>query len=92
MDTTFLGGGVCGFVYAGIIGWILFRMREAQLKMGHRDRPLDKFPDSAHPDLTPSKLMATSRRAHITYILLIILLVIFVLAYPGVVLVLMNQG
>jgi hypothetical protein len=60
---SFCCGALYGFIAAGIIALILTQMREARGRLGHKDRPLDKFPDSAHPNMTPLGLVKTSRQA-----------------------------
>jgi hypothetical protein len=87
MDT----GSICvawmfGVIYAGVIGWLLFQMKAAQLKMGHGDRALDKFPDSAQPDLTARKLMRTSQQARLAYILCLVALLLVFASCPALLL------
>ncbi len=75
-------GWMFGAIHAGIIGWLLFQMRAAQLKMGHSDRTLDKFPDSAQPDLTARKLMRTAQQARLAYILYLTTLLFVLVSCP----------
>ena len=81
-DPGFCVGTVCGFLYAGVIGWILSEMRDASTKMGHRDRALDKFPDSLHPTLTPGGLVKTASEARLKYTLLVFALLVFIAVFP----------
>jgi hypothetical protein len=57
-------------------------MREARVKMGNRDRALDKFPDSAQPSLTPGGLVRSADQATFKYILLVLALVVFGVLFP----------
>lgn len=60
---TFLSGVFCGLGIAGIIGTIAARIREARTRAAHQGRPLDNFPDSAQPKLTPVGIVSDSRAA-----------------------------
>jgi hypothetical protein len=73
---SFCCGTLYGFVVAGIIALVLNQLFEAKVKLGHKDRALDKFPDSAQPGMTPLGLVNTSRRALIDIILWSFLLII----------------
>ena len=81
-DPGFCVGTVCGFLYAGVIGWILSQMREARVKMGNRDRTLDKFPASLQPTLTPGGLVRSANEARLKYGLLFLALIAFSVGLP----------
>lgn len=76
-DGTFCAGAVLGFLVAGLVALILDQIRQARVKTGHKDRTLDKFPDSAHPNLTPAGIVRTSQEAQFTVIAWILVLIIF---------------
>jgi hypothetical protein len=77
-DGTFCAGAVLGFLVAGVVSFIFVQIRDARMKIGHKDRPLDKFPDSAHPAMTPAGLVRTSHEAQFTVIAWSLVLIIFV--------------
>jgi len=81
-------GWMFGVIHAGVLGWLLYQMRAAQLKMGHSDRPLDKFPDSAQPDLTARQLMRTAQQARLAYILYFGALLLVLVSCPALFLIL----
>ena len=83
MNNAACVGWIFGMLYGGAVGLILYEMRQAQLKMGHSDRALDKFPDSAQPDLTARKLMSTARQARLMYILYIVVLILVLVSCPA---------
>jgi len=76
-------GWMFGAIHAGIIGWLFFQMRAAQLKTGHSDRTLDKFPDSAQPDLTARKLMRTAQQARLAYIFYLAAILFALISCPA---------
>ena len=81
---SFCFGTLYGLIAAGIIAAIANRMREARLKMGHKDRSYDKFPDSVQSTLTASGVARTSRQEGWVHAGLTIILVIFIgLALTG---------
>ena len=81
MDTiyanSFCFGTFYGFVAAGVIGLILNQLRMQRVQMGHRHRSLDNFPDSAHPNMTPSGLVSGSWEATLRFSMWVILLIVF---------------
>jgi hypothetical protein len=79
--TSFLTGSICGFVAGGMIGWILFQIREARVKAGHKDRSLDKFPDSAQPSMTPIGIVSSSQQAAVNVALWTLVLLLLVGAF-----------
>jgi len=76
--SNFCCGTLYGFIAAGMIASVLVQIRDARFKLDHKDRPLDKFPDSAHPNMTPSGLVKTSRQALIDIIMWSFLLILLV--------------
>jgi hypothetical protein len=76
--TSFLTGSICGFVAGGMIGWILFQIREARVKAGHQERSLDKFPDSAQPNMTPIGIVTSSQQASVSVVLWALLLLLLI--------------
>jgi hypothetical protein len=84
-DGTFCAGTMLGFVAAGVVAFILVQIRDARVKMGQKDRTLDKFPDSAHPNLTPAGIVRTSHEAQFAVIAWTLILIIFVgLVFAGI--------
>lgn len=84
-DGIFCAGAVFGFFAAGFVAFVLARIREARIKVQHKDRTLDKFPDSAHPDMTPAGIVRTSQEAQFAVIAWTVVLIIFVgLVFVGV--------
>jgi hypothetical protein len=84
-DGTFCAGTMLGFVAAGVVALILDQIRQARVKMGQKDRTLDKFPDSAHPNLTPAGIVRTSQEAQFAVIAWTLILIIFVgLVFVGI--------
>ncbi len=55
-DYYFCLGAVYGFFVAGVFGTILSGIRTSRMKMGRKNKPLDAFPDAAHPHLTAAKI------------------------------------
>jgi hypothetical protein len=53
MSPELCRGIVYGFILAGIIGFLLNRIRHARARTGQMRQPLDTFPDAAQPGLTP---------------------------------------
>ncbi len=77
-DGTFCAGAVLGFLVAGLVALILDQIRKARVKTGHKDRTLDKFPDSAHATMTPAGIVRTSQEAQFAIIAWTLVLIIFV--------------
>ena len=86
METfSFCFGTFYGFVAAGVIALIASRMREARVKMGHKDRTYDQFPDSLHPNLKAGEVTKSSREAALTHsFLFVVMLAVIGLASAGV--------
>jgi hypothetical protein len=83
-QNSFCCGSLYGFIAAGIIAFILVKLREARLKMGLRNRPLSNFPDAAQPEMTSSSVVSTSRQAALAYaIWTFMLLVILAMVASG---------
>ena len=52
LQNAFCFGMFYGALAAMAVGIILVQIRESRGKMGQWNRPLDGFPDSAHPKMT----------------------------------------
>ena len=75
MINDFTYGYVYGFVSAGIIGFIMGRVREARGKMGQRNRPLDTFPDASQPKMTAADIVRNSILSMFTCIFWVLVLI-----------------
>lgn len=83
-QNSFCCGSLYGFIAAGIIAYILVRLREARVRMGLRNRALSNFPDAAQPEMTSSGIVSTSRQAMLAYAMwTFMLLVILVMVASG---------
>jgi heme/copper-type cytochrome/quinol oxidase subunit 2 len=65
------------FALGQCLAFLLPESCRSSLKIGHKDRPLDKFPDSAHPTMTPAGIVRTSQEAQFTVIAWTLVLIIF---------------
>ena len=62
-SSSFIFGSLYGGTAVALIAVIVNQMRHAQGQMGLKNRTYDAFPDSAHPRLTASGVVSTSRGA-----------------------------
>jgi hypothetical protein len=84
-NVSFCFGTFYGLVVGGIIALIANRMREERVRMGHKDRTYDQFPDSLHPTLKAGEVAKRSREATLTYSALFVVMLVFIgLASAGV--------
>jgi len=60
MLNDFTYGFVYGFISAGVIGFILGKVRECRGKMGQRNKYLNTFPDAIQPKMTPTGIVRSS--------------------------------
>ena len=60
MDENLIKGVIIGFLFAGFVGFTLGRIREARVRFRQRSQPLDSFPDSLQPRLTPIRIVRRS--------------------------------
>lgn len=85
VSSSFCFGTLYGLIVAGIIAMIANRMREARVRMGHKDRTFDQFPDSLHPTLRADEVTRRSRQETWVYGSLLIVMIGFIgLASVGV--------
>lgn len=63
MENIFYCGAAYGFLVAGILGIIFSNIRQARTRLGAQNRPLDTFPDSIQPNITPARIVRNSRMA-----------------------------
>jgi hypothetical protein len=75
---SFCFGMFYGLIAAGIIGLIASRMREARIKIAHKDRSYDNFPISVQPNLTASDVVRTSTAESLLFTALFIILIVFI--------------
>ena len=87
---SFCGGSIVGALYGAVIVYILWRMEKNRIKIAGADRPYDKFPDSAHPNLTASGVIRTSRQARFTQAVLALFLIAFAVSLPMVIYLLLS--
>jgi len=80
---SFCCGLVYGFIAAGIIATVLGHIREARVKMGLKNRPLNNFPDAAQPGMTSSGVVNTSQQAMFRYVMWTIALIVIVVVVVG---------
>lgn len=52
MQDPFQCGFFTGFIFAGILGFIMGRIREARVRFGDIHRPMNTFSDASQPTLT----------------------------------------
>ena len=77
-NASFCFGLFYGVFAVGIIAAVANQIRFERLQMGMKDRTLDKFPDSAQPNMTSSGVVRKSRDATFRYAMLIIVLLAFI--------------
>ncbi len=83
LENNFYCGLAYGLTAAGILGFILRRIREARTKMGKSKKPLNTFPASEQPNLTPGKIVRSSIFSTVGcfFWAIIFILVVAMLAY-----------
>jgi hypothetical protein len=72
-----------GFLLAGLLGIILVRIREARARIERQNWSLDRFPDSAQPNMTSAGVVHTSQMAMVSVVFwsLLLIIIIGLLAY-----------
>lgn len=75
---SFCFGTFYGFVAAGVIAWVATQIRQERLQTGRKDLALDRFPDSAHPNMTSAGIVDGSNQAALRLVGWSILLIGFI--------------
>jgi hypothetical protein len=79
MESNFALGFICGFVSAGIIGFIWGQIGKASSTIKQRNRPLDTFPDASQPHLTPAGIVWKSTKARVMWVFWVFVLLFFII-------------
>ena len=84
MNQNICYGMVYGAIAAGIIGFVLGRIRETRTKMGQMKRSLDHFPDADQPTMTSLGVVKNSLFSMVGCVFwMLVLIVVIIMIFVG---------